>query len=130
MGNAIQKIFRLLKPSVPKKEGADGHHFSHTFQRLKVLCDLGFKPDSICDIGASDGRWSRKCQRVFPEARYFCVDPLDENLSHLAKFSSENSQVSYWHGCLGSRAGTLTMNMDGTGSSILPGHTGNLYGVQ
>lgn len=106
------------------------HAFDNTFQRLTTLRHLGFCPATICDIGASDGRWSRRCLEVFPEARYFCVEPLDENQPQLAQFSAEYSNVRYWSGCLGAKAGIVILNVDGAGSSILRGHTGNPYGIQ
>jgi FkbM family methyltransferase len=125
----VKRILRRFGLEVSRAQGS-AHAFDHTFQRLAVLRDLGFCPATICDIGASDGRWSRKCLEVFPQARYFCVDPLDENRLYLAQLSAECPNVSYWHGCLGPKTGKAVLNVDGDGSSILPGHWGNPYGIQ
>jgi FkbM family methyltransferase len=106
------------------------HEFDHTFERLAWMRDQGFKPSEIFDIGASNGRWTRKCVKVFPEARYFCVDPLEENQEGLSILKAEQTRFDFWQGCLGPKPGTAILNMDGSGSSILPGHKGNPYGVQ
>lgn len=106
------------------------HGFDHTFQRLRALHGLGFYPITICDIGASNGCWSRRCLEIFPQARYFCVDPLTENQPYLAQLSTEYSNVTYWQGCLGRKSFIATLNADGVGSSILLGHWGNPYGIQ
>jgi FkbM family methyltransferase len=113
-----------------RRIGAPTHAFDHSFQRLEELRDLGFYSSTICDIGASDGRWTRQCLEVFPRARYFCVDPLDENQPKLAKLCTTHPNVEYWQGCLGSKAGKVILNVDGDGSSVLLGHWGNRYGVQ
>jgi len=70
------------------------------------------------------------CLEVFPKARYFCIDPLDENQPFLEQFSAKYPNVRYWQGCLGAKAGMVTLNVDGLGSSVLTGHTGNPYGIQ
>jgi FkbM family methyltransferase len=76
------------------------------------------------------GIWTRSCIEIFPEAQYFCVDPLDENQPFLNQLSAEYQNVRCWQGCLGPKIGTTILNVDGAGSSILLGHWGNPYGIQ
>ena len=127
---SIRKVLRVFGLEIHGTHDYSGHAFHHTFQRLAALRHLGFYPTTVCDVGASDGQWTRRCLEVFPDARYFCVDPLDENQPCLAQLSAEYPNVSYWQGCLGSRTGKAILNVDRDGSSILPGHWGNPYGVQ
>jgi len=68
--------------------------------------------------------------RVFPDSRYFCIDPLEENRPFLEKLTAKHPNVEYWLGCLGSFSGSIVLNVDGDGSSVLKGHWGNLYGTQ
>lgn len=126
---ALYKTVKLLGITI-KTTDRSVHEFDHTFERLTWMRDQGFKPSEICDIGASNGRWTRKCMKVFPEASYFCVDPLEENQEGLARLKDEQTRFEFWQGCLGPKPGTTILNMNGSGSSILPGHTGNPYGVQ
>lgn len=106
------------------------HAFDHTFERLGRLRDLGFSPANICDVGASDGKWTQRCLEIYPQAQYFCIDPLGENGSSLAKLKSKFRNVDYWQGCLGENSDVVTLNADGDGSSILRGHFDNPYGIQ
>lgn len=126
----IQKIFRMLGFEIHRVRHPAAHGFDHTRLRLTALRDLGFHPGTICDVGASDGSWSRQLRDIFPGARYFCVDPLIENRASLDQLCAEFSNVSYWQGCLGSKTGKAILNVDGAGTSVFRGHTGNPYGIQ
>lgn len=121
---------RRMKQSALRKDKNSIHAFDHTWQRLKTLSALGFKPSFICDIGASKGIWTQKCLNIFPKAEYLCVDPLKENTPPLKELSLKHRAVHCWMGCLGSKRGEVIMNVDGDGSSILGGHWGNPYGTQ
>lgn len=125
----IFRRFGLDVRRISERCGSD-HAFDHTFDRLARLRDLGFSPASICDVGASDGNWTFRCLEIYPHARYLCVDPLEENHSSLARLKAKFPNVDYWQGCLGPKSGPVILNVDGDGSSILPGHFGNQYGIQ
>lgn len=129
IGNDIRGLFQKLS-AIRKKRERHSHAYDHTFYRLKAIQMLGFTPMTICDIGASNGRWSRKCIAFFPRASFFGVDPLEENNSSLERLKHEHNNFDYWLGCLGSKRCTAKLNVDGSGSSILAGHTANPYGVQ
>jgi FkbM family methyltransferase len=126
---AVRRVTRVLRKK-ERKNSRDWHEFDHTFGRLTWMRNRGFKPSAIVDIGASNGGWTRKCMKRYPEAKYFCVDPLEENRAGLTRLKDEEKNVDFWMGCLGAEAGKAILNVDGSGSSILTGHTGNLYGVQ
>lgn len=128
MSNAIQHILRKILNQCSKAN--DTHSFNHEFNRINIMKKLGFNPSSICDIGASNGKWTLKCLKVFPEAKYFLVEPQSEHKTSLKKLSSEYTNISYWQGCLGSKSERTILNVDGDGSSILRGHFGNPYGIQ
>jgi FkbM family methyltransferase len=120
-------VLRRLRPSGPTKES---HWFSHTFQRLAAIKRLGFSPDVILDVGASDGRWTRSCLQVFPAARYICIEPLTENEPGLRALCSRSPNVAYRLCSVGAQMGQMTLNVDGAGSSVLRGHWDNPYGEQ
>lgn len=106
------------------------HQFDHMHQRIMHIRNLGFNPLTILDIGASDGRWTTECMKIFPQSNYFLVDPLDENHHSLLELVVLHKNLKYWKGCLGANSGVCCLNVDGPGSSILRGHTGNTYGIQ
>lgn len=106
------------------------HGFNHTFKRVNKLKQLGFEPKVICDVGASNGRWTRKCLEIYPNGHYFLVEPLEENKLGLENLKRDFPNTNYWLGCLGATVGTVLLNADGSGTSILKGHWGNYYGEQ
>lgn len=44
------------------------------FQRLEILKKKGYIPDTILDIGAYKGEWTRECKDIFPDAHYYLFD--------------------------------------------------------
>lgn len=46
--------------------------------RLLLLKELGFEPRSFFDVGASNGCWSKRVGRAFPEATFDLFEPLAE----------------------------------------------------
>jgi FkbM family methyltransferase len=91
--------------------------FETALRRLKAL---GVTPGQIVDVGASDGKWTRECMTIFPDARYFLVDPLPENAGALAALAGERPRVKFWSGALGAQAGVLPIKVHGDQSSFLP----------
>jgi len=112
------------------REAVASHEFDHMWPRLRFLAANGVAPATIWDVGASNGRWTRRCLPIFPTASFFCVEPLGEHEGDLKALRREHGNVGYWIGCLGAGQGSITLNADGAGSSILPGHLGNRYGEQ
>jgi FkbM family methyltransferase len=113
--NAINS---LLKPAGIRVVGADWgpRGFASAFARLRRM---GFAPECIVDIGASDGAWTRECLRIFPSARYLLVDALEENRSALEKLRAAHRNVSYWIGALGRAPGRRSFHLHGDQSSFL-----------
>ena len=102
----------------------------HAFRRVEAMRQLGFAPDVILDVGASDGSWTRDCMSVFPAAAYYCIDPLVEHEPGLVALNRENARVKYRLCLIGAQPGKMVLNVDGHGSSVLRGHWDNPYGQQ
>ena len=99
----IRRLFKQQAVTAP----ANGHEFRRTFQRLAQWREMGFQPGYVVDVGASDGRWSKRGLKVFPWAQFFCVEPLDENQPKLARCCEAFSNIRCWQGCLGETRGAL-----------------------
>jgi FkbM family methyltransferase len=95
--------------------------FESTFRRASAH---GIRADQVIDVGAARGEWTRECMEIFPQAKYFLVDPLPENAEHLKAMEREKSNVSFWPGALGAQAGTLQMHVHGDQSSFLASEFG------
>jgi FkbM family methyltransferase len=91
-----------------------------TFPALERMRALGFQPRAIFDIGASDGRWSLECMKLFPASRYFLADPLPENRTALDRLVAMAPGTVVWHGAIGAEDGPLELHLHGDQSSFLP----------
>lgn len=86
---------------------------------LRRVRARGVVPRQIVDVGASDGCWTRECLQVFPEARYFLIDPLPSNVPALTALQVKHPHLQVWHGALGGRPGVLDLRVHGDQSSFL-----------
>lgn len=91
--------------------------FASAFERL---ARHGIRAEQIVDVGAASGKWTLECLRVFPDSRYLCVDPLEENRKYLDAIAKLNPNISIWIGALGSRAGLAAFHEHGDQSSFFP----------
>jgi len=62
---------------------------------LRGLAHRNFNPNTILDIGASNGRWTCECMSYFPNANYFLIEPMEEHNEALTVLSTENERVSF-----------------------------------
>lgn len=51
--------------------------------------------NSVIDVGASNGSWSKLAKQFFPEAFYFLIEANHVHEPDLATFKSNNSKVDY-----------------------------------
>lgn len=100
-GYTINKKKQLL----PKVEN-DNSVF--TMQNaLKSCNERGLKINTVIDVGASNGIWSRLCMKTLPNVNYFLVEaqPIHEN--GLKTFKEEFSNSNYVLAAAGNREGTI-----------------------
>jgi hypothetical protein len=71
--------------------------FQDALRRVKKR---GIVPRQIIDVGAAKGLWTRECLEVFPEANYFLVEPLEENVTFLNELQRIQPKVKVWAGAL------------------------------
>ncbi len=60
---------------------------------------------------------------VFPDSKYFLVDPLPENKTKLERLASARPNVTFWSGCLGAESGTMRLHTHGDQSSLYESRT-------
>lgn len=86
----------------------------------------GCMPRTIIDVGASDGIWSLRARRHFPEARFVLFEPLEERQAALAALRKRHGFeiVSAVAGdSAGTAAFTIDPDLDGSGVAA-PGAAG------
>lgn len=99
---------RNLKP--------DQNTLDSALDRLGGL-QLGIQ--SIIDVGASNGCWSRQAQRVFPNAQILAFEPLEERWPELDQWQQSDPRVRVVKGVAGAGRGTVPFHvaddLDGSG---------------
>jgi FkbM family methyltransferase len=76
---------------------------------------------TVIDIGASDGRWSRRALRYFPQARFIAIDPLAEREPRLKAFRDREPRFEYLLCAAGERSADtveLAVGDDLDGSTV------------
>lgn len=85
------------------------------------LRDAGFRPNTIVDIGANCGEWTRLVKGVFLATPVVMIEARDEMQPELQEVASKYPNVSYAIALLGpSLRKDITFHVQGTGSSIYP----------
>ena len=67
--------------SVSEQYGQDGIYAYEDQQALQRLLSLGFQPQIIVDVGASDGAWSKDIDDMSIPAEYYLFEPLSSQTS-------------------------------------------------
>jgi FkbM family methyltransferase len=121
----LERNVPYTDPPAPKSIHWSMHAY---FQALYRLSQTGYKPEFIVDVGASTGFWSHIASRVFPESRFYLIEPL------LERYRQRNNQIYSLHpefvaiaAAAGDRPGQADLNVssDLYSSSFLDGAEGS-----
>jgi FkbM family methyltransferase len=86
----------------------------------------GVAPATIIDVGASDGIWSLRARRHFPEAKFLLFEPLAEQVPALEKLRASHG-FDFVPAAAGAQPGTVAFAvdpaLDGSGVAA-PGEAG------
>jgi len=94
--------------------------------------DVGLSPATVIDVGAAYGDFTVECHRVFPDANYILVEPLEEYRPFLEAVSSSVTKAQYVLAAASAQTGELVINVhpDLVGSSsYLEDENSNVNGV-
>lgn len=89
---------------------------------LNRLKSRGFYPNFVLDIGAAYGEWSLMCSKIFPNADYLLVEPLEEYKTSLqSKIKKSRGKAQFLLTAIGPFTGKTKIYVqdDLVGSSIL-----------
>ena len=74
---------------------------------LRRCIQRGLNVNSVIDVGASDGRWSRMCVNLLPNAHYLLIEAQYPHKNGLEIFKAENPNVDFIISAAGSREGQI-----------------------
>ncbi len=110
----IKKIFKkslgLLGYQIQKKKGPSLRTKENPFTMraaLKRSFERGLDVQTVIDVGASDGRWSRDCMSFFPNANYLLVEAQEGHTKALENFKKEFANVDFVLAAAGLKSGTI-----------------------
>jgi FkbM family methyltransferase len=116
----VRFLKRKLSPLVSKVWENPFTQFTAP-EALQRIGAHGFPVASVIDIGASDGRWSRKAMVHFPQAKFLAVEPLAERSAALEELRREKPNFDFAIAAAGSgvvREVTLSVSPDLDGSTV------------
>ena len=71
-----------------------------------------FPVNTVIDVGASDGRWSRKCMKQFPAASYVLFEPNPVHAKPLDAFASSDQRVRVVKAAVADEIGEIFFSAD------------------
>lgn len=98
------------------------HGAGQTRRFLDGLRRRGFAPQTILDVGANHGDWSRTAHAVWPDAALVLIEPQAEMAPFLDDLCAAVPNARWILGGAGAAAGELTLTLwdDYQGSSFVP----------
>jgi FkbM family methyltransferase len=82
MKSAIENVFRAAMSVVPRtwkrRVKVSVLHMPDVESSMLRMKSLGFLPQTVVDVGAYHGDWTRTCKEVFPQVRVLMVEPQHE----------------------------------------------------
>jgi FkbM family methyltransferase len=102
--SGIKKAFNKLGYSLERFDETR----SLTMNAAIARCvQRGVKVNTIVDVGASDGRWTRDCMRYLPDANYLLIEAQDPHRENLEKLRREKTQVDFVLAAAGNKEGKI-----------------------
>jgi len=84
---------------------------------LQRCLKRGIHVNTVIDVGASNGMWSKMCLNHFDQAKYLLIEAQQPHEKDLAAFKSQNSKIDYVLAAAGPRKGKIFFDT----SSLLGG---------
>jgi FkbM family methyltransferase len=94
-------------------------------KRLEHMAGLGFQPETIVDVGAAEGTWSRMAARIWPNAHLIGFEPNPTNEAKLERTRRQLPQFAYHLCFLGAESGRVTYADRGAQTSLYTEALGN-----
>lgn len=87
---------------------------------LRNARENGFSPETIVDVGAYAGEWSRMAHRIFPEAEILAVEPQRDKEDALWGLSKKYERIQYKIALLGEEnRQNVPFRRGGSGSKVM-----------
>lgn len=102
IGRGANALLRKFGYEVVRHREAVSQHAAFTRLKAKRLL-----LQTVIDVGASDGRWTKEVLEFYPDARYLLVEANDLHRPQLEAFAQQHPNVDYVVGVAGSSEGQI-----------------------
>ena len=113
----IQGIFKIFGYKISNLNAQTivfKHSTTHTMKEaIKRCVSRGLNVNTVIDVGASDGRWSRDCLNSIPNANYLLIEAQKAHEEGIVKFKNECSNVEYVIAAAGIEDGNIYFDNSG-----------------
>lgn len=99
-------LFKLGYKISPLSEPYDLNKFTAE-SALKRCIERGIKINTVIDVGASDGRWTRMCRKHLPEANYLLIEAQNGHLEGLQQIKSDFKNLDFVLAAAGDKEGEV-----------------------
>lgn len=82
-------------------------HYISLYDALNRITSRGLEIQTVIDVGASDGRWSKCAQQFYPNAFYYLIEANPCHEVELQQFKHHTPQLDYIIAAAGDTAGEL-----------------------
>ncbi len=108
----MKKILKKIIKIYLQKKGYDliskDLSRQHTMEGALYRCSLrGMQINTVIDVGASNGIWSRLCHKYLPDAQYLLIEAQLPHKEALDKFCQEFRNAEYIISAAGDKIGTI-----------------------
>ena len=125
--SSMRKLFNTMGIEVHRRNSR-----STLLGVLRAAKNAGLAPGTVIDVGAAYGSFALQCRRVFPDAMFICIEPLQEYEPLLEKVTKSIPNAEYILAAAASGPKEVTINVhpDLLGSSLyLEAEDSNVNGV-
>jgi FkbM family methyltransferase len=86
------------------------------FDKIQILKDKGYEPDTIIDVGAHHGSWTKSMRNIYGNSKYYLFEGIDYNELH--EFNN-NEKIKVYNEILNEKKEEVSWyQMKNTGDSI------------
>lgn len=93
--HSLNKIGYKIEKVTNTKLKPVGNNFFTMKAALERCVVRGLKVNTVIDVGASDGSWSKACMKTISRANYFLVEAQSGHLESLNSFKRDYLNVDY-----------------------------------
>jgi FkbM family methyltransferase len=91
MLNLVNSLIRFFGVKLVRSKAGDFDMWA----AVKRITGHGIAINTIIDIGASNGSWSLRAMKTFPQANYFAIEPLQEQEKALKSLKDKHTNFDY-----------------------------------